>query len=149
MNDSELDQVLARFGSGYNTPPAKPPLEEIRGRVHSVNGAHRRRRYMAFTGIAAAAGLLLAVGLISGRRDQARERQATVTSADTGRSPQSLVIDERGQHAAMALASAIRSAERAAAANPSDPYFTEHLRAMRVNAEQFRELRARQQAGSI
>ena len=149
MNDSELDQVLARFGAGYNAPPANPPLDEIRGRVYSARGKHRGRRFFAFTGIAAAAALLLTVGLVAGRRDQALDRKAVMIASDTNGSTQSVVADQRGQHAAMALASAIRSAERAAEANPSDPYFAEHLRAMRVNAEQFRELRERQQAESL
>ena len=147
MNDSELDDLLSRYGDGYNRPPAKPPLSEIRERVHAA-ATRRKRQWVPLAALAAAAVAVLAVGL-------ARDFARPVTTSrpvpivlDTNRARLS-VTDERVKLANAALAYAIELAEAAARDNPGDSYFREHLEAMRANAEEFRQIQQRQLAGTI
>ena len=140
MNDQDLDGLIAAHGKGYNAPPDNPPLGEIRNRVH----AERKRRSFwlrAVSATAAAAAVLLAVSLITDRKatpDQPAGSHATVA-----------IVDPASRIAEQAIASALESADDALRKNPADSYYTEHLAAMKSNAEYFRDLQQRQAGGAI
>ena len=123
MNDQELDQLIKRFGQDYNLPPGDPPLESIRGGIQSRLEAERARTFSirAIVGIAAAAAV--AIGL------------ATSSPAHRGGQPGLSPAD-------VALTAAITSAELAVRQHPGDPYFAEHLTAMKENAAEFQRIAA-------
>lgn len=136
MNDQELDDILARYGKEYNAPPDNPPLEEIRERIHS---ARRRRGWRPWIagGTLAAAAALIAIGVLRAPASIPLRSQASRVAIDTN-TLRSNVEDPRTETANAALASAVASAQAALDENPDDPYYREHLEAMRENAERFR-----------
>ena len=139
MNEQDLDGLIAAHGKGYNAPPDNPPLGEIRNRVH----AERKRRSFwlrAGSATAAAAAVLLAVSLISDRK---------ATPDQPAGSPAVAIVDPASRIAEQAIASALESADDALRKNPADSYYTEHLAAMKSNAEYFRDLQQRQAGGAI
>ncbi len=140
MNDSELDELLARYGKDYNEPPANPPLDAIRERVNEVRRVRRWRPWFAGGGLAAAAALLM-IGLLRAPEGippvpiTGRIEIDTNTLRDGG--------DPRTASANAALVSAVESAKAAVNENPDDPFYQEHLAAMRENADRFRLIQQR------
>ncbi len=138
MNDSELDELLARYAKDYNVPPANPPLDEIRERVHASRSARRSRPWIA-GGILAAAAAMLAIGFQLTSDSGVSRPQPLQIAVDTN-TVRSAIEDPRTQTANAALASAVESAQAALNENPEDTYYREHLEAMRENAKRFRAI---------
>ena len=149
MNDSELNELLSRFKDGYNAPPANPPLAEIKARIHAARSRSTNIRRGAMGLFAAAAVALLAIGITRPSPRNAADKPALEIARDTNRGAVKPSHDPRATMANAALASAIQSAEKAVQENPDDPYFREHLQAMRENAEQFERLQQRQTSGTL
>ena len=125
LSESELDAILAQHVRDYNRPPTEPPIDLVRERVFQAGTGPNARRVVAFGfTVAAAAAIVMSLS----------------------RSPEA---DARTESANRALDAAIRSAERAAGANPGEPYYAEHLAAMRENAEHFRTLQREQTGASL
>ena len=139
MKEQDLDALIAAHGKDYNAPPADPPLDEIR-RLLQRQRQRRSTRWRATGAIAAAAAMMLAVGLLSDR---------TSDTAKLEHSTAFVTPDPAAFAAQRAITSALESADDAVRKNPADPFYTEHLAAMKSNAEYFRDLQQRHAGGSI
>ena len=122
MNDTQLDDLIAKHRDGYNRS-GDPPIETMLASMHARMDRDRSNRGSLTLLLGLAAVAILSIGLLSDLPSH-RGRQPRLSPADA------------------ALVSAIESAEAAVKAHPGDSYFVEHLAAMKENAAEFEKLAA-------
>ena len=133
LNESQLNDLIARFGDDYNRPQGDPPLQAVRERVHRVRAARRRTSWFPF---AIAAAALIAI-IASGSRAANLDRTVAVSPRQGAVGSTFEFPDSRARAANAALTSAVESAEAAARTHPSESWYEDHLVSMRENAEEF------------